>query len=567
MLAQINLVTRRARGGVALKPSQVTADTLRIGRGTANEVLLPDVRVGVAEAVIQLRDSQMVISKLGATPISVNGAATEGAVLKIGDEVLIGPYKVTIVEPPADIDVALTVELIEPLGDDFARVQAQSVIGLDRTWLSKRRGAWAAGLTTLLVFLVLPVLAYFVNPMPDPRASTGTPRVLPATIDQSWNVGEISNPHKNFGRECRSCHENAFTTVRDEACLACHQAVQHHVDVQRFSKLRINKIPCGGCHQEHRGSRGVIIQAQELCASCHRHLKRTAANAELRDVGDFGRNHPEFRVTVVVDAAAKTFARVDLGPEARAVDHPNLKFSHRGHLDPVAWPREMRKLTCASCHVPDPGGGLMQPITFAKHCAECHASALKFEAVAPDRAVSHGDAALAQRAIKDFYARTALEGGVTEASAPAVVRRRPGTPLAEPERLEALAWAEQRARAARALVFDDRRGCGTCHDVDRSHPEFKIVPELLQTHFLPKAQFNHGKHLTIGCEGCHAARASISSADVLIPGIANCRRCHGGEAAWGKVRSTCIACHVFHRPGIGPLKPFTKADQTAATGN
>jgi len=566
VLAQVSLVTRRPRGGVSLKPSQVTAETLRLGRGTANEVLLPDVRVGVAEAVIQLRDGALVLSKVGASPISVNGAAaTETALLKAGDEIVIGPYKITIVAPPADVDVALTVELTSPLGDDFARVQAQSVIGLERTSLGKRPTAWLAALAILVVFAALPVAAYFINPAPDPRAPSPTPRILPAAVDQAWNVGEISNPHKNFSRECRSCHETAFTTVRDEACLACHNTMQHHVDAQRFPNLVINKIPCGGCHQEHRGAYGVINQAQELCTNCHLNLKGTAANAELRDAGDFGRRHPEFRVTVVADAAAKTLARVDLGPDARPVDHPNLKFSHKGHVDPIAWPRGMRRLDCVSCHVTERGGGLMQPIAFTQHCAECHAASLKFDAAAPDRAVPHGDAALAQRSVKEFYARVALEGGIDDPTAPAVVRRRPGTPLAEPERLEALAWADQRARAARDFVFDDLRGCGTCHDVDRSGAELKIAPVLLQTQFLPKAQFNHGKHMTVGCEGCHPARASTASSDVLIPGIATCRNCHGGESAWAKVRSTCIACHDFHKPGIGPLRPYTKAGPAAAT--
>ncbi|MBI3517226.1 MAG: hypothetical protein HY060_24595 [Proteobacteria bacterium] len=555
-------MTRRPRGGVSLKPTNVTAETLRLGRGTANEVLLPDVRVGVAEAVLQLRDGTLYLNQLGTNPVQVNGAPTEATVVKPDDEILIGPYKITVVEPPADIDVVLTVELINPLGDDFARLQAQSVVGLDQTWLSKRRTAWLFGLAVLILFLVLPVAAYFLNGTSDPRAPSQTARVLPAVIDQTWNVGEISNPHKNFSRECRACHEGAFSGVRDEACLTCHSTTQHHVDVQRFPKLVINRIPCGGCHQEHRGAHGVIIQAQELCTDCHLNLKATASNAELRDVGDFGRNHPEFKVAVVTDAAAKTVARVDLGTQPGPVDRPNMKFSHKGHLDSTAWPREMRKLTCGSCHVPNPGGGLMQPITFARYCAECHESALKFEATALDRAVPHGNAMLAQRAIKDFYARVALEGNVSDPAAPDVVRRRPGAPpLTEPERLEALAWANQRANAARNFVFDDRRGCGTCHDIDRSGAEFAIAPVLLQTHYLSKGRFNHAKHTTVDCESCHAARQSSVSSDVMIPGIETCRNCHGGEAASAKVRSTCITCHDFHQPGIGPMRPYTKANK------
>ncbi|HUA55333.1 MAG TPA: cytochrome c3 family protein [Candidatus Sulfotelmatobacter sp.] len=564
MLAQINLVTRRPRGGVSLKPTEVTADVLRFGRSAGSEVLLSDLRVAVAEASLQLRDGVLYLTQLGTNPIRVNGAVVGSAVVKPGDEIHIGPYKIGIVEPPEAIDVAVTVELVTPLGDDFARLQTQSAIGLERTRLRKRTVAWVLSLTVLFVFVMLPVAGYLLNAKPDPRAATPTPRVVPTAVDEAWNVGEISNVHKNFWRECRACHEAIFTGVRDQACLACHTTVQHHVSVKRFPTLRINRAPCGGCHLEHRGAHGLITQAQELCTDCHENLKRAAANAELRDVTDFGAGHPEFRVTVVADAASRTFARVDLGTATPPVDHPNLKFSHKDHLDPVGWPRDMRKLACADCHVPDPGGGLMQPISFTKHCAECHASSLKFDAAAPDRAVPHGDALRAQRAIEEYYATVALQGGAIDPAAPEFVRRKPGTPLTEPQRLEALAWAKVRARGARDFVFDDRRGCGTCHEVDRGADPFKIAPVLVQTHFLPKAEFNHGKHLTIGCENCHAARRSTSSSDVLIPGIENCRACHGGETAWAKVRSTCISCHVFHKPGVGPMRPFTDAASEAA---
>jgi len=148
----------------------------------------------------------------------------------------------------------------------------------------------------------------------------------------------------------------------------------------------------------------------------------------------------------------------------------------------------------------------MVPISFPKHCAECHDATLKFDLAARDRAVPHGSAQLAQRSIQDFYARTALEGGVEDLSAPEVVRRRPGTVLSEPERLEALAWARQRAAAARDFVFDDFRGCGTCHEVDRAAAEFKIKPVLIQTAYLPKSRFNHAKHTT------SAARAATTPA-------------------------------------------------------
>ncbi|MBV8166818.1 MAG: hypothetical protein JO021_08495 [Alphaproteobacteria bacterium] len=566
MLAQVSQVTRRPRGGVSLKPTQVNADMLRFGRAPSSEVLLQDIRVGLNEATLQFReaDGALLLNQAGTNPLRVNGAVVGTATVKPGDEIIIGPYKVVIVEPEGDNEVALTVELVAPLGDDFARLQAQSVIGLAGTWLTKRRAAWVCALAVAVLFLIVPVVSYFANAKPDPRDPRAQARVIPRIFDQTWNVGEISNPHQNFSRECRACHESVFSSVRDEACLTCHEKVQHHVDVAKFPDLVINRTPCGGCHQEHRGAHGVIIQAQQLCTDCHLDLKKSAAKAELRNVGDFGTNHPEFKVRVVADAEAKTFARIDLGGDAKATDHPNLKFNHKAHVDPLAWPKEMRKLECASCHVTQPGGGLMAPISFDKHCVECHKPSLQFDASALDRMVPHGKAVDAQRIITDFYARMALQGGVPDMSAPEIVRRRPGTPLTEPERLEALAWANDRATKAREFVFDDFRGCGTCHEVDRGGADWKIKPVLLQTSFLPLAKFNHTKHATVDCAGCHDAKPSIASSDVMIPGIANCRTCHGGEAASAQVRSTCISCHDFHQPGVGPMRPYGKSGKTAA---
>jgi len=37
------------------------------------------------------------------------------------------------------------------------------------------------------------------------------------------------------------------------------------------------------------------------------------------------------------------------------------------------------------------------------------------------------------------------------------------------------------------------------------------------------------------------------AADLLIPGISNCRACHGGAYAKDKVQTTCIACHDYHQ--------------------
>ncbi len=118
--------------------------------------------------------------------------------------------------------------------------------------------------------------------------------------------------------------------------------------------------------------------------------------------------------------------------------------SRRGLLTPNG----RKVMVCADCHIPDPSGQGFQPITFEAQCHSCHD--LKFDTALPWREVPHGDAAAVKNAIGDFYARIALEGGVQDPDAPAIVRRPVGSPQepTEAERKDALAWSGRRAETA-----------------------------------------------------------------------------------------------------------------------
>jgi hypothetical protein len=74
-----------------------------------------------------------------------------------------------------------------------------------------------------------------------------------------------------------------------------------------------------------------------------------------------------------------------------------------------------------------------------------------------------------------------------------------------------------------------------------------IAPVRVSGVWFGDAKFTHDKHTTMKCEDCHDARKSETSTDLLIPGINNCRACHGGAYASDKVQTTCIACHDYHQ--------------------
>src|SRR5439155_20298861 len=102
---------------------------------------------------------------------------------------------------------------------------------------------------------------------------------------------------------------------------------------------------------------------------------------------------------------------------------------------------------------------------------------------------------------------------------------------------------EQIARAERWLYAADGKGCGFSHAIKPGRAEDgglpAIVPTALPSRFLPRARFDHARHTAAAlgqtgvagapdCLACHLrAVESRRTSDVLVPGIATCRRCHG----------------------------------------
>ncbi|HUN50640.1 MAG TPA: cytochrome c3 family protein, partial [Candidatus Sulfotelmatobacter sp.] len=265
--------------------------------------------------------------------------------------------------------------------------------------------------------------------------------------------------------------------------------------------------------------------------------------------------------TIIQNAATGAVIRAALDANPKPEEHSGLKFPHDKHLKPegIRDPdKGMVKLDCASCHKPDPGGVSFIPIRMTVDCQGCHA--LRFDARALDRQLPHGNAAEAQKVIADFYAALALRGEVQDESAPDVVRRRPGEPLPEAERKQALAWADAKA-SEQADVVIGKTLCGSCHTVAKqADGQWQVAPVKLQEHWLPNARFVHNKHASVNCDVCHAARKSDAATDVLLPGVETCQACHGGEKSAAKVPSTCITCHVFHNPGQPPFGNRRSAD-------
>jgi hypothetical protein len=217
----------------------------------------------------------------------------------------------------------------------------------------------------------------------------------------------------------------------------------------------------------------------------------------------------------------------------------------------------MVKLACADCHRPDTGGVGLLPVNFERNCHDCHQ--LKFDAQLPDRELIHGRPQAMFQQVRDIYDAVAARGGYEEPEAPAIVRRRPGTPLTPEEKKTVADWAAAKTQQ----ILDGRFGkglCGECHVLVSGPAAFAapaswtVSPVVLSATLFPMAHFNHAKHNNTDCHFCHAAQESVSVSDVLMPSITVCRSCHGSERAADRVPSTCVECHYFHHNDVKALR-------------
>ncbi|UUX48635.1 hypothetical protein NUH88_14600 [Nisaea acidiphila] len=571
MDARITTLTRRAKGGIGRKEELVSAEVLRIGRGSDNEIYLPDPRVPLHLGAIHLGNDGLFVEAVGSVDLRLNGAVTRTAHLKTGDTLGVGPYEIVVEEPPEGLDLALTHELTQPLGDDLEELRRRSCLSVSESGLGKRKFAWVMSLAILVLFLALPVAWPFFAPAEDaapeqqPAASAGATMAQghAMSFDISWLPGEMMNSHKFFADNCTACHKKPFVMVEDEACASCHTGQHAHAMPEASAATGISDTRCATCHTEHNGPKQIRSEKQRLCASCHGGLDQQWPETQLINAADFGTAHPQFKATVWTEPSAGKTSRVSLDDSPKEVS--NLRFPHKTHLDPTKMKDPETglntQLECASCHVPEAGKALMQPVAMETHCGDCHR--LTFDKDAPKRTVSHGKPGQVYRELQEFYAARALEGGVQELEAPAVVRRRPGTPLSTPERLEALAWSREKADWAARYLFSKSQ-CGSCHvltNTDGPPDQLSVEPAKVAKHWFPKARFDHGAHKDVVCSDCHVAADSMESSDVLLPKIAVCRDCHGGEAASDRVPSPCVTCHAFHLDEMPPMHP---ARETAA---
>jgi predicted CXXCH cytochrome family protein len=322
------------------------------------------------------------------------------------------------------------------------------------------------------------------------------------------------------------------------------------------------KMGCASCHMEHNGTTGLIVRNSALCTNCHGDIKRLIPEAQAQNVPRFDK-HPEFTVMIQPPIPGGAYTRVRLDDPANLKDNSNVKLNHQKHLATLNGPKGKVKLECRSCHEPSDDLRTIKPISYDKHCQECHG--LEFDDRLKGRQVPHGSADVVYRYLYAEYAKLALSQTPEDKPIQEVfnLRGRPGSVMpsvaAQPKQGEDFtrAFVEKESRDSERKLFT-KTACFLCHRVAPKEitPEeaaskqtglFTVLQPDIPNRWMPHSIFSHGAHEAVKCEECHhGVSESNRTQDVLMPKVGDCTGCHSEEGDHGTVKSDCVMCHSFH---------------------
>jgi hypothetical protein len=454
------------------------------------------------------------------------------------------------------------------------------------------------GLTVALLLLVTPLAWWAVGrgdaaaPGPVAHAHAAWEHQCAACHRPASPVSEAAALGRLLGR----------ARDADALCQGCHAGPAHHPDAE----LAADVPACAACHPDHRGRAAALTRSDDRhCTACHAAPAghhQDGAVIRVPAVADWG-DHPEFHVhrNRGGDPGWLKFShRRHLTPGLRLtkagdpftlrdVEEPYRERYRRGRDQPAS--AEVR-LECADCHRTDgddppatdaqlagvplaaarparAAGALMQPVVYENHCAGCH----PLRATLPGARAGTTETLAVPHRWPPARLREFLEGRLAGAAARPDLPDRPVRPGQPPDADGGTPRqrAQSRVAAAERDLYASDKGCVLCHDftpppetvAPGQWQKLAVIPTQVPDVWLEGARFRHAPHRLLDCRACHAnayaldpdgspnPQASAASADVLLPGIATCRDCHGPARATadgrrGGARSDCVECHTYH---------------------
>ncbi len=381
-----------------------------------------------------------------------------------------------------------------------------------------------------------------------------------------YSSGSLSRAHAVLDKECAACHvrqAGAFAAkAADNACLGCHDGPAHHAS-------KIASPACAACHSEHRGRVSLAAASDQACATCHADLRNSRPDTRYASrIHSLPDGHPEF---AALGRNAGDSATIELnhsihmkpirrGPNGVLVNlecgnchrpagvEADLTYSDASYRAATVSSNasdEMLALSAGSLRRPKPitGRELMAPVKFANACAACHL--LTFDKRF-DEGVPHDKPDLVHAfLLKKFEQYIAAHPNELRAT-PEPAQELGGKPI--PTRFRALTvsqWVTERTAEAEELLW--RKTCRQCHalTISRGSALPQVAAANVKTQWMPHARFDHDAHRGFSCVSCHAkALTSTEASDILLPGIAVCKTCHGRGP--DHADSRCSECHTYH---------------------
>lgn len=581
----VRQISLTADGREIVRSATIARPQLSLGRAAESDIHLPDLAVDADHARIEQVNARTIrVRAVGTLGFDVDGRTTLRAEIDpaSGAELRFGGHRITI-SADEDGETVLTIRRVDAVSEASADREEATAFSLRGLIPGKRLTAWSAALAILIGFLIVPIWSFATRPA---NAPPGAHRIIG---DKAWTPGPLSKAHHALEGQCESCHQEAFVSVRDNACIACHKDAHDHAPADRLALARempglggqflarvahaFNKPPAGACvdcHREHEGAGPMPPTPQAFCADCHGTLKDRLKDSKLANASDFGTGHPQFRPLVeTVPGKHPTFERKSLDQVITSDD--GLKFPHDIHLSATGGVAKMARtmkaehgfgdaLACKDCHKPTADGTRFLPVNMERDCQMCHS--LAFETIGGTvRTLRHGQPEQVIADLRAYYRSTAPARPIELGG---MARRRLGD-YAEGRIYHAYFGAAAtrpgNADAAINAVFSRGGACYDCHVVTppghNGATSWQITPVNQPMRYMMNGWFDHAAHRTEKCESCHAAPKSKAASDLLLPGIATCRTCHGGEQSKAPVPSSCAMCHSYHADDGAPWVPAT----------
>ena len=541
----VRTVTARAGGGDIVRTRRIQANVARIGRGADCEIHLPDLAVQLHHATVSIGDGGFISVECARDArLECNGRSVSEAQFRSGDNtiLLFGSSKLAFAAGEEPDDIVITISQIAGGGEAADQTRLRQVF--TPVLFSIRSAAWILGAAIVLACIAAPIGIFYFG--------WGAAKIRP---DQQWSPGPLSVGHRFLSHNCQACHQQAFVSVRDDACRTCHRpgnaagrahadialrlralgnpfapfgAPDHATMVRQTRALMRGQNPvqlinagfaklfghpplrCAACHTEHVGAMGQVaargiparVTRAQLktfdCISCHREIRERLPDSTVADAPSWN-HHPEFRPLIFLSGRAMRARLAGISNE-----DTGIRFSHWQHLnDPavideaVKTPRYSARLACGNCHVRAADGRSFVPIEMTKDCSACHDLHYAVTANGKALALTHGDP---DAAVRDLRAALTSQ----QLSNPVAMRRRPGyvgDPYRDPISGERILSSSQVDAFIRG-TFHQGGLCYGCHTF--THPagsqalKYRVLPILKMTHrnmgafnYFPWSAFDH----------------------------------------------------------------------------